>query len=88
MVKHNMGPALETSSHRQGWRRRAGEAGAERGYHEEGVNDDVEVERREGVARVLVVPEANLHRHDDGRVEQERRAAEEHPWLGAQRKMM
>ncbi len=50
-----------------------------RGYHEEGVDDDVEVESREWVTLVFVVPEADLHRHDDGRIEEQRRAAEERP---------
>jgi hypothetical protein len=50
------------------------------GYHEEGVDDDIEVERRERGARIVVAPEADLHRHYDGCVEQQRRAAEEHPW--------
>jgi hypothetical protein len=48
-------------------------------YHEEGVNDDVEEERRKRIAWVIVGPETDLHRHDDGRVEKQRRAAEEHP---------
>jgi hypothetical protein len=48
-------------------------------YHEEGVDYNVEVESREGVTRIFVVPEADLHRHDDGRVEEQRRAAEERP---------
>ena len=48
------------------------------GDHKEGVNNDVEIERGERVARVVVVPEADLHWHDDGSVEQQSRTAKEH----------
>ncbi len=51
--------------------------------HEEGVDEDVEVEGGEGVAGVVVVPHADLHRHDDGGVEQQHPAEEHLPWRGA-----
>jgi hypothetical protein len=38
---------------------------------EEGVHNDVEKQGREGVARVFVIPQANLDWHRDGRVKQE-----------------
>ncbi len=56
---------------------------AVRGYQEKGVNNHVEVERWKQVARVVVAPEADLHRDDDGRVEQQGSAAKQHPWGSA-----
>jgi hypothetical protein len=36
----------------------------------ERVHDDVKVEGREGVARVIIIPQANLDWHNNGRVQQ------------------
>jgi hypothetical protein len=38
---------------------------------EEGVHDDVKIQGREGDARVVVIPQANLDWYYNGRVEQE-----------------
>ncbi len=46
--------------------RRGGIAGLTRRNQEEGVNEDVEAQGGEDVARVVVVPEAELDRDDDG----------------------
>ncbi len=48
------------------------------GDHKECVDDDVEVEGRERVARVVIVPHADLHGRDDGGVEEEEVAADHH----------
>ena len=46
------------------------------GDHEESVDDNIKVEGGELVARVVVVPHADLHGRDDGRVEKEEAAAD------------
>ncbi len=38
-------------------------------YQEEAVYEDIKVERRKGIARVVVVPQADLHGGHDGGVE-------------------
>ena len=48
--------------------------------HEKAVDDDVEVEGGESVARVVVVPEADLEGHDGGRVEQQQHAEQHLAW--------
>ena len=40
-------------------------------HHEEGIDADVQHQRRKRVACVAVVPHEDLERHHDGRVEQE-----------------
>jgi hypothetical protein len=47
-------------------------------HHEEDVDEHVEAQRGENVARVRVVPHADLERNHHGRVEQQDRADEEH----------
>jgi hypothetical protein len=47
-------------------------------HQEEGVDEEVEVEGGEYVAGVVVVPDADLKRNDDGRIEEENPADEEH----------
>ena len=47
-------------------------------HHEEGVDEHVEAQGGENVAGVRVVPHADLERNYHGRVEQQRRADEEH----------
>ncbi len=46
--------------------------------HKEGVDEHVPVERGEGVARVIVVPEAELHGRNDRGVQQQEGAGEHH----------
>ena len=59
-------------------RPRARLARASEGHQEEGVHDDVKVQRRKYVAGVVVVPHANLHRDDGRSVEEEHAAQEQH----------
>lgn len=47
-------------------------------HQEECVDTHVEVERRERVTRVTVVPHANLKGNYDGRVEEQKPAHKEH----------
>ncbi len=55
-------------------------ASLEVNHQEEGVDDDVEEEGGERVARVAVVPQKDLRGHHDGRVEQRYPAEEHHAW--------
>ena len=47
-------------------------------HQEETVHEDIKEERGEVIARVVVVPEADLDWNDDGCVQQEESAHEEH----------
>jgi hypothetical protein len=47
-------------------------------HQEKGVHHDVELQRREYVARVVVAPEAYLDRDYDGRVDEEGAAQKQH----------
>ena len=47
-------------------------------HQEETVHEDIKEERGEVIARVVVVPEADLNWNDDGCVQQEEGAHEEH----------
>jgi hypothetical protein len=61
-------------------RQRVGKERSEVGgalHDEEGVDEDVKVERGEDVARVVVVPQANLHRCQHRRIQQQQAAAQQ-----------
>jgi hypothetical protein len=45
--------------------------------HEEAVDEDIEAKGWEGVARVIIVPQADLHRGEEGGVEEEETADHE-----------
>ena len=48
-------------------------------YHEESINNHIKVKRRKFVAWVAVVPKADLHRHQNSCVDEEKGIGNQHP---------
>ena len=47
-------------------------------HQEKAVHNNIKEERREDVARIVVIPEAYLHRDDDGSIGEKKSAEEQH----------
>ncbi len=59
----------------------SGEGNVAMAHQEERIDCDVEGERREDAARIVVVPYADLGRDDDGRVHEQDRARDQHAYV-------
>ena len=47
-------------------------------YQKEGVDSDIKVQGRKGIARIRIVPHTDLEGHNYGRVEEKKTADKEH----------